>query len=119
LCEIQTRLAEFEKYRWHDPDGITGSKVRQYRRLELEKIAINHERKKHDRSEDELDLSRRHWAGDRSGWSALRNQVSSVVKKRVSKLGEYVKRALEDGRGSGQASSPKPMLPMTSDQASP
>lgn len=71
------------------------------------------ERKKYDRSGDDLDLSRRHWAGDRSGWSALRNRVSSEVKKRVSKFGGRVKETLGKEGSSGQASASGSLLPTT------
>jgi len=98
--EVKKRLEELEPYRRDKPEGEDGWRPTQYKRLEIEMRALHREKEKHDRSGKDLDLSRRQWAKTRSGWSALRNRVSSEVEKGVSKLGEYVKKALGDGRGS-------------------
>jgi len=96
-----------------------GPKARQYKRLAIEIIALIGERMKNDRSEDELDLSRRHWAEVRWEKSALRNRVSSTVKTRVSKLGGQLKEVLGTKVSRRRARSPIPMLPVASPQADP
>jgi len=114
--EIKKRLEELEPYRWDKIEGEDGWRPTQYKRLEIEMIALRHEGAKYDRSGNDLDLSRRHWAGNPSVRSALRKQVSSEAKTRFSKLGGRVKGALWIKGSTGSSIS---MLPMTSSQAGP